>query len=238
MAEFLGTQGINYRLEQVINNANERLILISPYLKINDHIKNSLVERDMRKIDIRLIYGKSELQPLENNWLKSLQYVRTSFLKDLHAKCYLNEKEAIVTSMNLYDFSQITNYEMGIYVEKDKDPTLYDNIYEEVKRLIIASGEIKVTVSTVPSTPLPRPKSTQTKTRNGYCIRCHTEVKLNPMVPYCKKCYSSWNEYKNDEFEEKCCHICGKQNKSTKIKPSCYDCYTKHKDKLEFPLVK
>ncbi|MFC2048042.1 phospholipase D family protein [Chloroflexota bacterium] len=237
MAKFLDTAGITFYLQQIINNANERLILISPYLKINDRIKSSLVDKDKFKIDIRLIYGKSELQPEERNWLNRLQYVRTSFCKDLHAKCYLNEKEVIVTSMNLYDFSQVNNYEMGIYIKKDEDTPLYDEIYQEVSRLIRTSGdEITVTVSKTPSTRVQRPKSTQAD--NGYCIRCHTEIKLNPMIPYCRKCYGSWNEYKNDEFEEKCCHICGKQNKSTKLKPSCYGCYTKYKDKLEFPVLK
>ena len=235
MPKFLDTAGVTYHLQQVINNANEKLILISPYLKINDRIKSSLVDKDKFKIDIRLIYGKSELQPAEHNWLKSLQYVHTSFCKNLHAKCYLNEKEAIVTSMNLYDFSQVNNYEMGIYVEKDKDTDLYNDIYQEVNRLIRASGEIKVIVSKVPSTQERTPKSY--KTHDGYCIRCHSEIKLNPMTPYCRSCYSLWKKKKDDQHEEKYCHICGQPNKSTLIKPACYDCYKATSNVLEFPLV-
>ena len=69
MAEFLNATGVSFRLEQLIDNANEKLILISPYLKINDRIKSSLIDRDRFKIIIRLIYGKSELQPVERNWL-------------------------------------------------------------------------------------------------------------------------------------------------------------------------
>lgn len=235
MAKFLDTTGISDHLQKIINNANEKLILISPYLKINNRIKQCLEDKDKFKIDIRLIYGKSELQPTENNWLKSLRSIRTSFCKDLHAKCYLNEKEAIVTSMNLYDFSQVNNYEMGISIEKDIDTELYDDIYKEVTRLIRISEEIKITVSTVPATPektlKPNPNTV------GYCIRCHGEIKLNPMVPYCKTCYSIWKKYEDDEYEEKYCHICGKSNKSTLAKPSCYDCYKTNKDSLEFPLV-
>ncbi len=37
--------------------------------------------------------------------------------QNLHAKCYLNEKAAIITSMNLYDFSQVNNNEMGVYTK-------------------------------------------------------------------------------------------------------------------------
>lgn len=97
MAKFLDTTGVSYHLQQLINNANERLVLISPFLKINERIKQSLEDKDRLKIDIRIIYGKNELQPEENNWLKSLQSIRSSFCQNLHAKCYLNENEAIIT---------------------------------------------------------------------------------------------------------------------------------------------
>ena len=30
--------------------------------------------------------------------------IQTLFRRNLHAKCYLNEKEALLTSMNLYEF--------------------------------------------------------------------------------------------------------------------------------------
>ena len=146
MAKFLDTTGVSYHLQQLINKANERLILISPYLKINEKIKQSLEDKNRMKIDMRVIYGKNELQPEENNWLKSMTSIRSSFCKDLHAKCYLNESEAILTSMNLYEFSQVNNNEMGIYVVKETDPTLYNEIYEEVKRLIRISDEIIVSV--------------------------------------------------------------------------------------------
>ena len=151
MAKFLDTTGVSYHLQQLINKANERLILISPFLKINERIKQSLEDKNRMKIDIRVIYGKNELQPEENNWLKSMTSIRSSFCKDLHAKCYLNESEAIITSMNLYEFSQVNNNEMGIYVVKETDPILYNEIYEEVKRLIRISDEIIVSVEKAPS---------------------------------------------------------------------------------------
>jgi phosphatidylserine/phosphatidylglycerophosphate/cardiolipin synthase-like enzyme len=146
MAKFLDTTGVSYHLQQLINKADEKLVLISPFLKINDRIKQSLEDKNRMKIDIRVVYGKNELQPEENNWLKSMTSIRSSFCKDLHAKCYLNEKEAIITSMNLYEFSQVNNNEMGIYVSKEEDSQLYKEIFEEVQRLIRISDEIVVSV--------------------------------------------------------------------------------------------
>jgi phosphatidylserine/phosphatidylglycerophosphate/cardiolipin synthase-like enzyme len=235
MAKFLDTAGLGHYLQRLINDANEKLILISPYLKISDRLKQSLTDKDRMKIDIRIIYGKDELQPAEHNWLKSMLSIRISFCQNLHAKCYLNEKTAIITSMNLYDFSQINNNEMGIYVTKEEDPTLYSEIYSEAMRLVRFSEEIKISVTQVPKTEQ-APKSQPTKSENsGFCIRCGTEIKLNPKIPYCANCYKTWKKFENEEHEEKHCHICGRDNKSTLIKPTCYDCSKANKSKLEFP---
>lgn len=149
MAEFLDTEGTTHYLTKIIKNAKQEVFIISPYLKINHKLKGSIEDKDRMKIDLKIVYGKNELQPDENNWLKQLNSVRTGFCKELHAKCYLNESEAIVTSMNLYEYSQINNYEMGIYVTKDEDPKLYSDIYEEARRLFRISEEIKVTVEKV-----------------------------------------------------------------------------------------
>ena len=53
--------------------------------------------------------------------MQQLNYVRISFCKNLHAKCYLNEESCIVSSLNLYEFSQVNNNEMGILISKDED---------------------------------------------------------------------------------------------------------------------
>jgi len=85
MAKFLNTSGTNYHLEELIKAARDRLILISPFLKLNDRMKELLADKDRLKIDVRIVYGKSELAPAEIEWLKALTYVRTSFCKNLHA---------------------------------------------------------------------------------------------------------------------------------------------------------
>ncbi|MDP3879577.1 MAG: phospholipase D family protein [Dehalococcoidales bacterium] len=238
MAKFLDTAGVSYYLQQLINSTNDKLILISPFLKVSERLKQSIEDKDRMKLNIRLIYGKNDLDISEHNWLKSLNSVRTSFCQNLHAKCYLNEKEAIITSMNLYDFSQINNNEMGIYVTKDEDSELYTDIYNEAMRLVRISDEIKVSVIQIPKTDLPtKPQPVQLE-NSGYCVRCGTEIKLNPKSPYCSNCYKLWKKFSNDEYEEKYCHICKKENKSTLVKPTCYDCYKANKNKLEFPLQK
>lgn len=149
MAKFLNTSATNYFLEELIKNAKDRLILISPFLKLNDRMKELLADKNRLKIDVRVVYGKSELQPEEINWLKELTYIRTSFCKNLHAKCYMNEEMGIITSLNLYEFSQINNNEMGVLIRRDEDAELYKDTYEEAQRIIRISEEVRISLERV-----------------------------------------------------------------------------------------
>ena len=149
MAKFLNTSATSYFLEELIKSATDRLILISPFLKLNDRIKELLEDKNRLKIDIRIIYGKNELQNEEITWLSKLTYIRTSFCKNLHAKCYLNEKTCIITSLNLYEFSQVNNNEMGVAVSREDDPELYKETYEEAQRIIRISDEIRISLEKV-----------------------------------------------------------------------------------------
>lgn len=144
MAKFLNTSATNYFLEELIKNAKDRLILISPFLKLNDRIKELLIDKDRLKIDVRIVYGKSELQPEEIRWLNELTYIRTSFCKNLHAKCYLNEDICIISSLNLYEFSQVNNNEMGVLIERSEDTDLYRDAYEEAQRIIRISEQVRI----------------------------------------------------------------------------------------------
>ncbi len=69
MSKFLNTSATNFYLEELIKNAKERLILISPFLKLNDRIKEILADKNRLNIDIRIIYGKSDFNHDEITWL-------------------------------------------------------------------------------------------------------------------------------------------------------------------------
>ena len=162
MAKFLNTSATNYFLEEIIKDAKDRLILISPFLKLNDRIKELLADKNRLKIDVRIVYGKSELQPEEINWLKELTYIRTSFCKNLHAKCYMNEEFCIITSLNLYEFSQINNNEMGVLIRRTDDAELYKDAYEESQRIIRISEEVRISLERISNEPESKPETEET----------------------------------------------------------------------------
>ena len=161
MAKFLNTSATNYFLEELIKDAKDRLVLVSPFLKLNDRMKELLSDKNRLKIDVRIVYGKSELQPQEIDWLRGLTYIRTSFCKNLHAKCYLNEELCIITSLNLYEFSQVNNNEMGILIRRSEDAALYKDAYEEAQRIIRISDEVRISLErvTAPESAKPEGKS-------------------------------------------------------------------------------
>lgn len=219
MAKFLNTTGVSYHLEELIKGTKDRLILISPYLQFTDRIKEHLSNLNIQKRDIRIVYRENKLQLEENNWLESQIGIRTSLCKNLHAKCYINENEAIITSMNLYEFSQQNNNEMGIYISKAQDADLYNATLEEVQRLLTISEEIRVTVKKVTADTPPKtekkivevkPSNTKSFDKpNGFCIRTGVPIPFNVEKPMSYEAFKSWSKYGEPDFAEKFCHFSG-----------------------------
>jgi hypothetical protein len=228
MAKFLNTTGVSYHLEELIKGTKDRLILISPYLQFNDRIKEHINNLNIQKRDIRIVYRENKLQLDENNWLESQIGVRTSICKNLHAKCYINENEAIITSMNLYEFSQMNNNEMGIHITKAQDLDLYNATLDEVQRLLTISEEIRVTVKKVTAeTPTKAEKkkvevepviTKHNNKQHGYCIRTGAEIPFNVEKPLSYDAYKKWNEFGDPDYSEKYCHFSGeKSNGETSV---------------------
>jgi len=138
MPKYLRTSGITAGVEELIREARERLYIISPYLKLSDNIRELLNDKEREKAEVRIIFGKQELNPTEMSYLQNLKYVRLYFSKNLHAKCYLNEKKMIISSMNLYEFSQQNNREMGILIERDKesDKEVYEDAWKDIESIL------------------------------------------------------------------------------------------------------
>ena len=136
MAKFLTTNGINYAIEEIIKTAKEKVVLVSPYLQLNARIRELLSDGYRPDLEMRIIYGKKELEAPERQWLNGVPHIRTSFCENLHAKCYLNEDRCVITSLNLYLYSQQNNNEMGISVRRATDHQLFADVSAEVARLL------------------------------------------------------------------------------------------------------
>ncbi len=243
MAKFINTRKAVAAIEDLIKEAEDKLILISPYLKLSKDFKELLTYRNSKDKITTIIFGKQELNPNEMKFLEGLQFVILKYNQDLHAKCYMNDKQMIITSLNLYEFSMANNKEMGVLIDlsDENDKMLFEDAVKEIDYIDSTSERFKFNTATPQETKTEiRPKKKNSpvskleNNENGHCIRCSKSIKLNPLVPYCKDCYKIWNKYGDEEYLEEHCHICGTEKDTTMLKPTCYPCYKANKTKLEF----
>lgn len=135
MAEFYTTRGIAYNLDELLKEANNFVYLITPYLKFSETLYDRLKSISHKDVDLTIVFGKEELSKDEKLKLEKLD-CNIYYKKNLHAKCYINEKQALIGSMNLYRFSEVNNIEMGVKIDKVKDREAYKNCLNEVLDLI------------------------------------------------------------------------------------------------------
>lgn len=121
MAQLLNRFQVANELELLISKAKDYLILISPYIKLNQELIKALnTHKQNKKFVLIIVYGKNEddkrksLSDNDMEFFKTFPNVEIRYNNRLHAKIYLNEKKCLITSLNLHDFSLKENIEVGI----------------------------------------------------------------------------------------------------------------------------
>jgi len=218
MARFINTRKAVSEIEDLIKNAGEKLILISPYLKLSKDFKELLTYRNSKDKITTIIFGKQELNPDEMKFLQGLRFVILKYNEDLHAKCYVNDDKMVITSLNLYEFSMANNKEMGVLIDKNDpaDSHLFEDAYREVDYINETSQRFEL------SAPKPtfekhfdtksndiKSTSKQSDKPSGHCIRTGVEIPFNVEKPLSYNAYKKWNEVGDPDYPEKFCHFSG-----------------------------
>jgi len=218
MAKFINTRKAVSEIEDLIKSAGEKLILVSPYLKLSKDFKELLTYRNSKDKITTIIFGKQELNPDEMKFLQGLRFVILKYNEDLHAKCYVNDEKMVITSLNLYEFSMANNKEMGVLIDKSDpaDTQLYEDAFKEVDYINETSQRFEL--NTPKPTPISKPDTKKSSTKSqtihndpltGYCIRTGIEIPFNVEKPMCYEAFMSWNKYGDPEYPEKFCHFSG-----------------------------
>ena len=125
MTIFLKGNDLNAELESIFEQAEKHLLLISPYIKLHDRYSSALkAKKENYDLQIVVVFGKNEddysksMKQEDFNFFKEFPNIQIRYEKRLHAKYYANENSAILTSMNLYTFSQDNNIEAGVLMDK------------------------------------------------------------------------------------------------------------------------
>lgn len=123
---------ISGEIMTLIEEADQKLILISPYIRIGKWTKllNKLAAAKERDIDVEIYVREGEFDCIE-------EVLNTGFepitIPHLHTKLYLNEKEAVVSSMNLLLSSDNNSLDIALKTSNKEE---YDDLYSYYKRYI------------------------------------------------------------------------------------------------------
>lgn len=217
---------------QLIDQAQRSLVLISPYFQPWDSLIRALERATLRGVAIVVIARGGPDKARQEQGVAQLRgrLAMVGYVERLHAKVYLSEHEALVTSMNLLGTSALDSEEIAVYLRQRDEPDPFGKVKVFCDRMIAQAEQDRLRSRVNPAAEEGRATKPDREPRRprrarGSCIRCAEAVPLNLDKPLCGDCYSSWAQYENYEYPEKYCHACGDANKTTMAKPLCRPCF-------------
>jgi len=235
------TDEISAEITKIIDESKKYCFLVTPYFYAWEQLNKSLAKAAEQQKKVVFFLRD------EPNYVEGGQYYEASikplveygfdivYVTNLHAKLYMNEREVLITSMNLYNSSMLNNFEIGtishdfeyfkrefIYGELMGTEKYYKKIEgryfreeREKEELKKKKEEEKKRKEEERKQMLEERKSQSnlnfTPENTGFCIRCGKAIPLNPNKPYCLDCYWEWNKWGNPFYQENFCHLCGQQ---------------------------
>lgn len=253
--ELFSDNEVTARVLDVIKSANQKIALICPYIDRVGHVEQELVKAAKRGVKILVVLRNDRgaiggnKSKLALDWF-SEQKIQVESVPNLHAKFYMNEKEAIVTSMNLLRSSWSGSLELGISLRGSAHRQLASYLNEHLNAFF-ADEDSESTKSIPVPTKSNAPPSRKKRARSpkpsekqsgglggflkdlilgpaGYCIRCgdnlpQSDVDAEQVL--CETDYRNWRRFENPDYQEKYCTSCGEERKTTFARPQCKDCY-------------
>lgn len=118
MPKFLNTKGLINWIPKIINETERELVIITPYMQLSDAIYECLVNANKRGVETIIIYRENKLSDKDKAKLLAIDNLNLLHHPNVHAKCYFNENYLLIASMNLYEYSEKNNREMGVLLHK------------------------------------------------------------------------------------------------------------------------
>ncbi len=124
MAKFITGQDLETTVYDIIWEAKDTLLIVSPFIKLDNYFKELFDKHTNHpQLHLIIVFGKNvgevskSLSKSDIDYFTKFMNVSIVYVPNLHAKYYGNEKKGIITSINLYDFSFKNNIEYGVFSE-------------------------------------------------------------------------------------------------------------------------
>lgn len=126
MAKFLTGHELETAFTNIIWDAKETLLMVSPFIKPGEYfIKLFDKHLNNPQLHIIVVFGKNKdnvtksMNKEDFEYFKQFLNVSIIYVPNLHAKYYANESKGLITSINPFDYSFLNNIEFGVYFERN-----------------------------------------------------------------------------------------------------------------------
>lgn len=131
--EIINPNEIGVKISTLIAESNEKFYAITPYVKVADWKKIIVSIEQAKKRNVAITFFIREIDQKNYEILTHLG-VDIFKIAGLHTKLYFNETEVIVSSMNLYEFSDLHSIDIAIlYKDKESYNKIYDYYLKYIK---------------------------------------------------------------------------------------------------------
>ena len=125
-----GAGALDHELKKMAFLADKKLILASPFFKLDPEMERILALKKSEGTQI-ILFTRTGTLDLKRNPQKYLTQIFNH--SRLHTKLYVSETTAIFASANLYEFSLQNNHEMGLLFSKQWDEEAFDKLNSEIQ---------------------------------------------------------------------------------------------------------
>ena len=198
----------------IFDEAQERIVVVSPWIKLWGVAKLALQRANERDVKIRFIVRKeAKLATNEDmGWLLR-NNVEVYQVKRLHAKIYFNENTVLLSSMNLHETSARTGLDFGITLQAAPEQEFVREFADKnIMALATKWGQI----------------------RRGHCIGCRKSIELDIGKPHCRSCHDERELHEGRGHPENYCHSCGEPSEMISLgAPLCATCWPRERQQVE-----
>lgn len=100
----------------MISKSKKSVILITPYVKLNDELKKAFSSCQAKE---KYLIFREEINYSDYKFIQKQGFLMVRNF-DLHSKIYINDNSIMFSSMNLYDYSIKNNLESSVLMQENE----------------------------------------------------------------------------------------------------------------------
>lgn len=124
--EIINSNEIGAKISTLIAESNEKFCAVTPFVRISEWKKIIISIERAKARNVSINFFVREINQTDYEALTKIG-VEIFVIKGWHTKLYFNEKEVIISSMNLYEFSDLNSIDIAIFY---KDTESYNKFYD------------------------------------------------------------------------------------------------------------